>query len=330
MKSHPRSSIFHTAGWLEALHRTYGYEPIVFTTSPPRAELQNGLVFCQVKSWLTGCRLVSLPFSDHCDPLVDDEYEMNTLLSVAEERLRQKRFRYIEIRPVHPLLAVGDRFQSSNQHCLHRIDLTRDLDTLFRNCHKSSTQRKIVRAQKEKLAYEEGRSKAHLDIFYRLLLLTRQRHKLPPQPRKWFQSLIDCLGESLKISIALKGKQPVASIITLQHKDTILYKYGCSDARFNNLGGMHLLLWRSIEEAKSQRLRVMDLGRSDSEAAGLVIFKDRWGSSRSMLPYFRFSVTDKGQFVSKGWKERAAKHLLSHVPDRILTFVGDAIYRHIG
>src|ERR1700674_839023 len=69
---HPDASIFHTPGWLEALRRTYGYQPVVFTTSPPTQELANGLLFCCIDSWFTGRRLVSLPFSDHCEPLTDN------------------------------------------------------------------------------------------------------------------------------------------------------------------------------------------------------------------------------------------------------------------
>ena len=69
---HPLSSAFHSTGWLTALQRTYGYEPVVYTIIPASTELENGIVFCRVKSWLSGFRLVSLPFSDHCQPLVDD------------------------------------------------------------------------------------------------------------------------------------------------------------------------------------------------------------------------------------------------------------------
>ena len=31
------ASVFHSRGWLAALQRTYGYEPIAYTTSPPGA-----------------------------------------------------------------------------------------------------------------------------------------------------------------------------------------------------------------------------------------------------------------------------------------------------
>jgi len=36
-----RASVFHTLPWLKALHRTYGYEPIVLTTTPSGVDLQK-------------------------------------------------------------------------------------------------------------------------------------------------------------------------------------------------------------------------------------------------------------------------------------------------
>ena len=54
LDKHPDASVFHTSGWLETLQRTYGYEPVVFTTSPPETELGNGLPFCRITTWLTG------------------------------------------------------------------------------------------------------------------------------------------------------------------------------------------------------------------------------------------------------------------------------------
>src|SRR5271169_3279424 len=84
---HPKASVFHQRVWLEALKRTYGYEPVVFTTSARDVELQNGLLFCHVKSWITGHRLVSLPFSDHNEPLCDSTEEIATLIGQAKAAL---------------------------------------------------------------------------------------------------------------------------------------------------------------------------------------------------------------------------------------------------
>ena len=76
---HPQASVFHGRGWLEALWRTYGYEPVVYSTDSPSGELTNGVVLCRVNSWLTGRRLVSLPFTDHCEPLVQDASDRTSL-----------------------------------------------------------------------------------------------------------------------------------------------------------------------------------------------------------------------------------------------------------
>ena len=334
VEAHRRSSVFHTAGWLEALRRTYDYEPIALTTSPPDARLQNAVVFCRVNSWLTGRRLVSLPFSDHCNPLVRGQADLDSLISTLQYQLSQGGFRYAEMRSTEPLDRIAFPPQSISSYCFHHIDLRPSLDTLFRRCHKNSTQSKIRRAHREGLTYEDGRSEFLLDSFYRLLVLTRRRHSVLPQPKKWFRCLIDCLGEAVKIRVAFKDAQPIAAILTLRHKDTLVYKYGCSDKQFHRLGGIHLLFWNSIEEAKRDGLRVFDLGRSDWSQPGLITFKDRWGATRSGLTYSRLSdaAPSLSTIMPAGndWKKRIAKALFPHLPDRVLCSAGALLYKHAG
>jgi len=334
LERHPCSSIFHTVEWLKTLQRTYGYEPIAITTSPPGTDLQNAAVFCRVESWLTGRRLVSLPFSDHCDFLADTATDLRAMVSSLRERLRRDNLDYVEARPrLAPDLAILES-DSTNSYVLQEIDLSPDLDTLFRNCHKNSTQRKICRAEREALTYEEGRSEILLERFYHLYLLTRRRHIVLPQPKRWFQNLINCFGEALKIRVAFKDQLPIASILTIQYKDTLVYKYGCSDARFQRLGGVHLLFWKSIQDAKRDQLCVFDLGRSECANTGLITFKDRLGAKRSVLTYLRLlkSAQAKGAFVAPGadWKEQMAKKVLPYVPDRIVIGAANVMCRHLG
>jgi CelD/BcsL family acetyltransferase involved in cellulose biosynthesis len=329
LKSHPRASVFHTIAWLEALRRTYGYKPIAFTTSPPGADLENGLVFCQVESWMTGSRLVSLPFSDHCELLVDDPTDQQHLLSALEHRFHEENWRYIEMRPLRKANLPAGVFQECETYCFHQLDLSLDLDTLFRKFHKDSTQRKIRRAEREGINFEEGHSKSLLDAFYHLQLLTRRRHRLPPQPKRWFLNLIDCFGDALQMRVASKDGQPAAAILTLRFKDTLVYKYGCSDSQFNNLGGMHLLFWSSIQEAKKSGLQFYDLGRSDADNVGLITFKDRWGAERSTMTYTRFPPV-RSQPSGRDWKLQMAKHLFAHAPDTFLSLLGGFLYKHIG
>jgi CelD/BcsL family acetyltransferase involved in cellulose biosynthesis len=329
---HPRSSVFHTVAWLEALHRTYGYQPIAYTTSPPGISLEDGLVFCRVTSWITGRRLISLPFSDHCEPLVNNASDEQVFVSALEQTLHREKLRYIEIRTTQPLAGAAGLCSPTQSYYLHQVDLRADLAVLFNNSHKSSTQRKILRAEREGLICETGQSQALLDAFWNLLLITRRRHQISPQPKSWFRNLVNCFGDALQIRVAFKDKQPVASILTLRHKDTLVYKYGCSDTRFNNLGGTQLLFWRSIQEGKRDGLRVFDLGRSDCDNAGLITFKDRLGSARSTLTYVRLSASPPSNVFGRsgaGWVGRIVGSVIPCLPDRLLCMISRVLYRHI-
>lgn len=328
---HPRSSVFHTTAWLEALQRTYRYNPIVFTTSPPGAELANGLVFCRVNSWLTGRRLVAVPFSDHCDPLVTGAEHMQSLLVQPEHEVLEEGALYVELRSRTPTEARSSLLRSDYHYWLHEIDLTPDLDTIFRKCPKDSTQRKIRRAERERLGYDEGPSDALLDALYGLLLKTRHRHEIPPQPKCWFKNLVICFGDALKIRLAFRDLTAAAAIITISHKDCIVYKYGCSDTRFHSLGAVHMLFWKTILEGKRKGSRVFELGRSEFGNGGLVTFKDRWGGVRSVVTYTRFSASKQSTYRgAENWKERAGKSIFAHPPERLLRLAGELAYRHVG
>ncbi|MBZ5539512.1 MAG: peptidoglycan bridge formation glycyltransferase FemA/FemB family protein [Acidobacteriia bacterium] len=329
LERHPCSSVFHSAAWLAALHKTYGYEPVAYTTTRPGTELENGLVFCRIDSWLTGRRLVSLPFSDHCHPLVDRQENLVSLLQGLQRIQVDERLKCIEIRPLESSTIEWGNFAAAESVYLHKVDLRPSLEQLFRNLHKDSIQRKIRRAEREGLICEEGRSEALLSKFYRLMLLTRRRHELPPASLDWFRNLGVCMGEKFTIRVACKNERPIAAVLILSHKNTVVYKYGCSDAEFHNFGGMPFLLWKTIENAKKEGAEELDLGRSDIDNSGLVQFKERLGASRSTLTYVKFPAS-RARSTSAGWKMQIAKLVVSYLPDRCLITAGRLLYPHIG
>jgi hypothetical protein len=296
--------------------------------------LQDGAVFCRVESGLTGRRLVSLPFSDHCDLLVSKPEELEIFAEGLERERERENWRYIEIRPLHATEITNGLGQSSATYVFHQLDLEPDLETLLANCHRSSTQRKIQRAEREGLVYAEGSDKTFLDGFYRLLVLTRRRHHLPPQPKNWYENLMKNFGTDLKIRLALKDKRPVAGMLTVRYKDTMVYKNGGSDSRFHNLGAMHLLYWHSIQDAKTLGLRTFDLGRTDAEQLGLIRFKSRWGAKQSALTYTRFASTGESRHVfdqhGTGWKMRMLRHAFGVTPRGLLPTIGSFLYKHAG
>jgi lipid II:glycine glycyltransferase (peptidoglycan interpeptide bridge formation enzyme) len=235
---------------------------------------------------------------------------------------------YIEIRPVSYRPSSRSELKESLVYQFHRLDLGRSAQELFDDFHKDCVQRKIRRAEREGLKYEAGNSEVLLQKFYKLLVLTRRRQYLPPQPLAWFRGLIAAFGSGVKIRVAFKGEVPVASILTLSHKKSVVYKYGGSIASFNKLGGMAFLFWKTIQEAKDEGLEELDMGRSNADNLGLIAFKEHWRATGTTLSYWRYPL--RIQAPQRTWRQGLLRRFAQSAPDFALEAVGTILYRHIG
>jgi len=330
--THEKASVFHTVPWLMALERTYGYKPVVFTTSSADEELKNGIVFCHVDSWLTGRRLVSLPFSDHCEPLCNTDLERQLLIQHLQSVLPDQNWKYIEIRPIAEDLTntSGElKLLPSSTYFFHCLDLNPDLQTLFRELNKDSVQRRIQRAERAGLVEKTGRSEDLIKDFYKMYLLTRARQRVPPAPFAWFKNVADCLGIAAELRVAYAEAEPIAAILTMRFKNVVYYKYGCSDARFNHFGATPWLFWNAIVSARSNGADQFDMGRTDEDNTGLLAFKNHWVPRPKRLVYWRYSPAARPA-SRNDWTEKLARKAGSFVPNSLLETAGRFMYRHFG
>jgi len=332
VQRHPRASVFHSVGWLESLRKTYGYEPVVLTSSPPSNELENGLLLCRIRSWLTGNRLVSLPFSDHCAVLCDSEEEIERLMKDLQSGILRKEWKYFEFRPSeessgHSAQKLG--FKATSNYVLHCIDLRPKSEEIFVRFDKDSVRRRIRHAEQVGVVEKCGRSQEMLSHFFRLVVRTRARHSLPPQPCEWFKNLLECMGNAAELRLAYWENKPVAGVLTLHFKGTSYYKYGASDEVLHKLGAMPFLLWRAILDAKSRDSISFDLGRTREDELGLMKFKGRWTSTAELLTYWTYP-SDRSLSSFNDWKLAMVKSLCAVLPPRLLAAAGRTIYRHVG
>lgn len=332
VERHPQSSIFHHVGWLNALRLTYGYEPVVFTTSSPTSDLDDGMLFCRIRSWITGNRLVSLPFSDHCAPLCQPGKKFDSLISELRTVRAGQGWKYIELRPQGGVFEEAVRklgFRPAARYVLHRVDLGPAIEEIFKRLNKDSVQRRVRHAERVGIVEVCGNSEVLLKDFYQLLVQTRARHNLPPQPYAWFSNLLNCMREAVDLRLAYVNNVPVAAVWIFHFKGKSYYKYGCSDERFHKLGAMPFLLWRAMVKAKSIGSKTFDLGRTGDDHHSLIAFKNHWTPVSESLTYWTFP-SDGAPTFSGDWKQGIVKRVCAHVPDRLLEAVGTLIYRHAG
>ena len=324
---HPKASAFHERGWIKALQLTYGYQPFALTHAAPSEKMHDGLVMCQVSSYMTGTRAVSLPFADHCEPLVNTQDEFVEFSAWLRQERDRKQWKYVEFRPLRRPESTNAEVWPTHTYCFHELDLRPELEDIFSSTHRNSIQRKVQRAEREGLSFEVGRSPELLNDFYKLLLITRKRLRTLPQPRSWFHNLSQCMGEQLEIWVARKNHIPVAAILTLRHQQSVMYKYGCSNERSHNLGGMPFLFWKLIERSKTSGAEMIDFGRSDIENKGLITFKNRFGTRKRPLTYYRYSATND---VGSLQQNPLVRQIIPLLPNAVCGLASRVLYRHMG
>lgn len=321
----PQTTIFHHPLWLGLVARQYRYPIAAAAVLDAGGEAVAGLPVALVASRLTGRRLVALPFSDACPPLVaqDAPGDAAERLAAAVEDLRRRHGMPVEVRGAFPALAAPvDRFLQ------HRVDLTPGLEEVERG-YASQVRRNVRKARREGVEVRRRVDAEALEEFYALHLRTRRRLGVPTQPKAFVRGLADVVqhGHGF-VSIARLAGRPVAAAVFLHAGATLTYKYGASDPEFQQARPNNLLFADAIAWACEQRLGELDLGRTDLGHEGLSAFKRSWGAAETPLAH----TYAGGPAPSPGpsLAERVLAPVIRRGPALTGRVIGEVLYRHAG
>jgi hypothetical protein len=330
----PGASFFHSSAWGGVLAESYGYTPLYFTI------LQNGKLralvpFMEINSILTGKRGVSLPFTDYCDPVVDEGFVFKDLFDHIIEFGRKRGWKYIELRGGSSLFGVqpsvvpdsrnltpdASRLVPFRSYLGHTLDLSQNESQIF-SSFRDSTKRNIKKAIKEKVKAEISNSLESIKEFYRLNCMTRKEHGLPPQPFNFFKKIFDnVISKNLGfVILAAYDDKNVAGGVYFHFGEKAVYKYGASA----------MVMWEAIKWYCHNGFDHFCFGRTETEHKGLIQFKSGWGATEQEINYYRYNL-EKGAFVSatsrvKGFHNK----IFNKMPLPILNRIGGILYRHVG
>ena len=179
-----RYSCFHCSEWAHVLRDSYDYRPH-YLISRSSDRFSASLSFMEIDSVLTGRRGVSLPFSDHCDPVIGKDIRPSDVMSAATEYAESVGWRYLNFHGGHNLLRG---VPPASEYVGHRLTLSDDRGLQWSRL-RDTTRRNIRKAIRTDVEVDIGSTQDALNEFYRLHCLTRQRHKLPAQPLRFFQNI---------------------------------------------------------------------------------------------------------------------------------------------
>ncbi|HDL53306.1 MAG TPA: GNAT family N-acetyltransferase [Proteobacteria bacterium] len=324
---HPDATIFHTSSWARVLSESYGYRPLYFTKIES-GELKALVPMMEVKSFITGKRGVSLPFTDYCPPLLTEGYDLEAIFPQLVRFGEKSGWKYVELRGTH-----GDILNAvpSTTYLTHTLPLSEDADRI-RSGFRNSTVRNIKRAVKEGVEVTMDATLPGMKEFYRLNCMTRKEHGLPPQPFYFFRNLhrhIISRGSGTVFLGSYQGKT-VAAVVCLQFGKKAVYKYGASDRRFLATRANNLVMWKAIKHYGSTGFETFCFGRTEPENSGLSQFKAGWGTEEGNISYLRFDLHRKDFIRQVPGTRNWHNQVFSKMPIPTLNMVGKLLYRHMG
>jgi CelD/BcsL family acetyltransferase involved in cellulose biosynthesis len=276
------ATAFHHPAWALLLSECYGFRAFALAIQESNV-ITGGLSVMEVKRPLGARRWVSLPFTDHCAPLVA-ERDGEQLLAEASREAERSGIRQIEVH------AALDRpgIHSRAEGVIHTLQLGPDPQVIRRSFHKSQVIRSISRAEKGPIMLRRGDSAADLtEVFYDLHVRTRRKQGVPVQPRRFFELLWKhMLSRGLGfVLLVYSGTTPIAGAVFLAWNGTIAYKYGASNPDYLQLRPNHLIFWEAIRWGCENGFHSFSFGRSDLDNKGLRDFKNGWGTHEEELRY---------------------------------------------
>lgn len=317
---------FHHPAWLELLRDQYGYEMGAWTVPGPGGALSAGLPFAHVASRLTGRRLVALPFSDLCPPVLARGAGPHTLEALTESITLSgaRNGLPIEVRAALP----GAPGASEPRFHRHVLGLTPDVAQVVAGFPRSQVRRGIAKAQRMGVTVGRRTDLAALDAFYALHLRTRRRLGVPTQPKSFIRRFAGLFADGLGfVSLATWEQRTIAAAVFLSFGDTLIYKYGASDPRYLDKRPNNALFMDAITWGCTNGHRRLDFGRTDLDNPGLRAFKLGWGAREESLSYTHFPPRGpEGEGQAQRWAGAAIRRL----PPSFGRLAGAALYRHFG
>lgn len=325
--AHIDAGFFHHGEWARVLCRTYGHRPAYLAVFQ-EDQLAALLPMMEVRSVVTGCRGVSVPFADFTAPLLAEGCDPAGVMDVLRTVARERQWRHFELRGGGPLEAGAPASQSYFAHCL---DLTPGPEALFSHFD-SSVRRAIRKAEREGLMVEVRTDWQAVAHFYQMHGRTRRRHGLPPQPKAFFVHVHEEIiktGRGAVVTVSQNGR-PVAGAMFFHRDRKAVYKFGACDERRQETRANNLAMWAGIQHLAERGCETLHFGRTDREHEGLRRYKLGWGAAESVLNYYRLDVgTDS--WVAERSQVASAFHtaVFSRMPLLMNRLLGRFIYPHL-
>lgn len=336
--NHPLGWVVHLSGWKKVIEQTFShiqghYLALIDTETD---EIKAGIPIYEIRSWLTGKRLVSIPFATVSDVLASNSHQSALLINEAIKLLNRLKYAHMEIRALNASLLVHHaQLIENHDYKHHYLDLSAGQEAIWNQLNYKAIRYEINKANKNKLKIKIADDENDLHIFYHLYSMTRKRLGLPSQPYLFFKRLYDTFSASNNIAILLAflEDQAIAGhFLFIYNGRTSVEATGMNDD-YRKISPNHFLFWEGIKLACVEGCKIYDFGRTSIFNPSLLNFKKRWDTTEVDLYTFyydrerkRLNMTSRESSLSY----KLIRYMCNKSPGFIQPVLSRFCYRHLG
>jgi hypothetical protein len=339
--AHEHGLVYHHSGWLRALRREYGQQPVGLAIADGTGALHGVLPLMATRGLpvlrsggITGRRLASLPRTPVAGPLADDREGLAQLVAAAAQRTppgAQLQLKLLEPRLDGLAPVIGHPWRLT-----YVLDLPHRPEELrFGGSRNHATVKRAVnKAHKAGVRVRPAETAAELRAWYGLYLDTMRHHVVPPRPLRLFMAAWEEMRPqgTMRLLLAERRGELLAGCVMLQLGSTVFY--GFNGVRRDALEHRpnDAIHWEAIHSACADGFRRYDFGEVVERHAGLARFKAKWGTEARRLHRYYFPAPEEPPATGdadQGGLARAATRAWGRLPLRATAIGGDVIYRFL-
>ena len=272
------ASFYHQLGWMRVVENSYGHKPLYFLAKEDGV-IKGVLPLFFMKSVLFGKKIISLPFAPYGGVLGDNISIEELLVEQAINITKMNGANYMELRNN----VIRDSKLSANTNYMTLTLKLNNNSELIWNGFNNKVRNAVRKSLKSGLEVDNG----SVDDFYKLYSKNMRDLGTPTHSKDFFNAVISEFKEKSDIITVLYKGYPVAAVILLYFRDTVISGWAASDKKYRGLNPNNLLYWDAIKMACENGYKFFDFGRSLSNS-GTYRFKKPWGAEEKSLQYIYY------------------------------------------
>ena len=297
----PEAAGYHEWAWRRILSGTFGHtchylmavrgversvesSPGASASGEPENQIVGVLPLVEIRSWLFGRSLTSLPFVNFGGVLAESDDVARALVDRAASLARERGCKHVELRHItrrfsdlpckqhkvtmrlqlqgDPQWSPGASAPGEPKNLWDRID--------------RKARNQVRKAQKSNLTVVRGGAEL-VDDFYAVFARNMRDLGTPVYSRRLFSDVLATFPGRAHLIVVRLEEKPIAAGLTFRTCGMVEIPWASSIRDFNALCPNHLLYWHALETAAAEGAEVFDFGRSTPNE-GTFRFKEQWGA----------------------------------------------------